>query len=1154
MKPIKNNIQGFTLVELLIAALIGSLIVGATISLFLSQQKAYLTAGSQAAKAQSARMTVERVVRMVRQAGLDVVSGEPVLYADARNLTFRGDVDSDIEIALASDASFGDTEIQVDLDDGTDRISLTDLILIQSGETEQLVPVRSSGGPSVDLSSEPDVIYLAEPLTATFAAAGSAVRTVETTYLAYDPSAGTVALNGETLADSLHDLRFAYLDENGAQITIPASGGLTTAQRLNIRRVDMTIDVASPTGKNSKRQNVSIDPRNLDRPSTGNDVTAPQPPANLTITDDGCGQFTISFIAPSLNTDSSSLDDLGGFKVYFGEGSGDYYAPAYTLSDETQSSITVIDSRLTVGVAYHVAMTSYDTSFNEGPLSSEITFTLADVERPDAPFDLGATAAIGSVTLNWQAPLDAEDVSGYRIYRGTTPDFELTAPIADESTLDEQTFEFVDTDVESCRTYYYQIAAVDCVDAGDLSVIAYGDGDGDLDDEPEFTVTNTTPYEDPPVAPGAPIEANGTEVAVGGNELVSLMWTNPSDTDLYGVRIRFSETNFPQTPDDGQDLGFFVGQAGQPQDTIHEDRINGLTYFYSLFAFDHCGNFSLALQGSAIPTENGPDVQIVSPFDGEVISAGSMIYQATAADYAGGQGIDYVVFTADPEPVSEIFPKTISGTGPYCGLDGTGGAAQAGCAPGDVTSWCDGPYTLYATATNIDGVTGQSDPVTVTIANGGLEVDEAAVRSASGDYSQEINFEIENSALNTVNLTQVNISWNRANARLASIEIPTGTTVWSYSGDPGENGGDLELDDEVSVSPSQSLQAKLVFVHWFDRLTSSAGGGDDTLEVASPLPFQGAATVWLHDGSEATAVDVATVDASGIHLTSALPGSVNFSSGTAVAIVDDLANASMASAEVGVRFDYEKVSGGQFCRSGQFDVDVIGGPDILNVEQDQPTASTAASKRIDGSGLIKVPNNIAVPVRIEIVDHALSGIDSASVVVKYLTDDAYSSEAPVGTFATANLSASFTGNGIYEGEIPGKADTRVWFYFEADDLLGNDAREPVNGYFVYDAENTAISCPLNLAANWSGNKPINLTWDAPTQGFSASYKVQKSLVCPGNSSDSTISPVYTNAYSDSAVQANNKCYEYYIEAVDAYGDVSNGCSVNVIQAGDCSCL
>ena len=84
--------------------------------------------------------------------------------------------------------------------------------------------------------------------------------------------------------------------------------------------------------------------------------------------------------------------------------------------------------------------------------------------------------------------------------------------------------------------------------------------------------------------------------AVGGIQLISLSWANPSDPDLAGIRILRKTQNFPLNPNDG--LMIYEGL-----DTIYSDiQVHiDTTYYYAAFAYDTIPNYSGPAFASATP-------------------------------------------------------------------------------------------------------------------------------------------------------------------------------------------------------------------------------------------------------------------------------------------------------------------------------------------------------------------------------------------------------------------------------------------------------------------------------------------------------------------------------------------------------------------------
>lgn len=84
---------------------------------------------------------------------------------------------------------------------------------------------------------------------------------------------------------------------------------------------------------------------------------------------------------------------------------------------------------------------------------------VTDTTPPAAPTGLSATAGSGQVSLNW-TPNSESDLSGYNLYRSTSPGVVVTLANRVNNTLIAAT-SFVDNTVTGGITYYYVVTAVD---------------------------------------------------------------------------------------------------------------------------------------------------------------------------------------------------------------------------------------------------------------------------------------------------------------------------------------------------------------------------------------------------------------------------------------------------------------------------------------------------------------------------------------------------------------------------------------------------------------------------------------------------------------------------------------------------------------------
>ncbi len=90
-------------------------------------------------------------------------------------------------------------------------------------------------------------------------------------------------------------------------------------------------------------------------------------PFSITVNAVALGSATLSWTAPTLNTDGSALTDLAGYKLYWGSGSRNY-TNSVTLDGPGLSTYVV--NNLTAG-NWYFAMTAYNQSNVESSYSGE---------------------------------------------------------------------------------------------------------------------------------------------------------------------------------------------------------------------------------------------------------------------------------------------------------------------------------------------------------------------------------------------------------------------------------------------------------------------------------------------------------------------------------------------------------------------------------------------------------------------------------------------------------------------------------------------------------------------------------------------------------------------------------------------------------------
>ena len=89
---------------------------------------------------------------------------------------------------------------------------------------------------------------------------------------------------------------------------------------------------------------------------------------DITLEADNSGVITVNWLPPTENTDNSSLENLAGYKIYYGESSGNY-TKSITLDNPGIASYVI--EGLEISVTYYFAITAVNTSYVESVLSNE---------------------------------------------------------------------------------------------------------------------------------------------------------------------------------------------------------------------------------------------------------------------------------------------------------------------------------------------------------------------------------------------------------------------------------------------------------------------------------------------------------------------------------------------------------------------------------------------------------------------------------------------------------------------------------------------------------------------------------------------------------------------------------------------------------------
>jgi hypothetical protein len=96
------------------------------------------------------------------------------------------------------------------------------------------------------------------------------------------------------------------------------------------------------------------------------------PAFGVAVTESALGTVTLSWVAPTQNSDGSPLMDLAGYKIFYRKNSGSYIEAAWL---DNPSITTYVVEELSPAT-YHFAATSLNTSGVESSFSAEVTRTV----------------------------------------------------------------------------------------------------------------------------------------------------------------------------------------------------------------------------------------------------------------------------------------------------------------------------------------------------------------------------------------------------------------------------------------------------------------------------------------------------------------------------------------------------------------------------------------------------------------------------------------------------------------------------------------------------------------------------------------------------------------------------------------------------------
>lgn len=247
-----------------------------------------------------------------------------------------------------------------------------------------------------------------------------------------------------------------------------------------------------------------------------------------------------------------------------------------SIVTSTDASVTSLTESGVIDGTYYYSIFAADAVGNYSTAGT--ASVTVDTTAPEAP-TLSAAVSGSAVSLSWNTPATAEL---FKLRRSTSG---FPSSITDGSAVTTTgATSFVQNDLIE-NTYYYSIFAAD----------AYGN----------YSIAGTSSARVDITSPSAP----SMFAATASNSTVTLTWANPVDSDFASSTIRRSTVGFPTSPTDG-DL------VTRTAATSYVDAsLPNATYYYSIFAADGSGNYSVHTTSSAVVAYTAPSTT-ASPSSG----------------------------------------------------------------------------------------------------------------------------------------------------------------------------------------------------------------------------------------------------------------------------------------------------------------------------------------------------------------------------------------------------------------------------------------------------------------------------------------------------------------------------------------------------------
>ncbi|MCF8126437.1 MAG: prepilin-type N-terminal cleavage/methylation domain-containing protein [Desulfotignum sp.] len=791
----KTGPQGFTLIEIMVALLISSVLATAIYSFFITQHHAYTVQDQVIEMEQNARAAMDMIRRELRMAGYNAMGDDlinnlsdfvPSSFIPAYPVTVNLDANPKISegsgtnpdvitflsvvptsynpAVLKENAEKEDTYIIVDLtkSKGEDQYKEGDMLHIGTCSdyaridkiefvnlpsesykytklTIDTTPADSSSNPGLSRSYESGV-SVGEISVVSYSVFNEANDPSHTYHDAGHPVLKRKINAGgfQPIAENITDIQLSHLGGGEVQLTLSSQTD----------RSDYKFQTNS--GYRTYTAGAKIKVRNADTVAVGTTCDVPSSPSNLALK--GLDDTYPCKIQISWDEVKGSTGcDVTGYKIYYGTTAG---SNTYSV-DVGDVTSYVLDVDALNACKYYVSAAAINSA-GISPKSSEQA--IADSLAPASPAGLTVENINGverKVVLSWDQNTEC-DLKGYNVF-GRSALVPAPAPQINSSIIPREISNYTDSDFTpiDCATYYYSIEAVDyCPNASD----------------------STTEVSASPTAPEPP---TGPEFSPSG-KTDTISWTLSED-DFEVSKMNYIVEYRVYDPS-----GVLLATLKPGTDTWTSSSVHN---YYDVSAKDACGNESEKLRiSSACSDSNKPDKpSIEQPVDSSTVS-GKITISGTATA-KGGRTISLVELKIDK--------------GSWTTLDGTTTWSYPWNT--NTTQVEDGEHTITVKAKDSEGCYIENS-ITVKVSNSEsaasqeLSCDVYACIKSAGSSDKHVYLVVKVFDENSDPISGVTIKAAAENIAFNNI---------SETSSPGTYGGSSNPDCKLSTDGNKTISGKI---------------------------------------------------------------------------------------------------------------------------------------------------------------------------------------------------------------------------------------------------------------------------------------------------------------------------------------------------------